>query len=150
MGKASRGKRDRRGSGSAWPRRGRQPPRESGVARGHGGSEGSRLSEALAQLIEPYLEHCGSLHAYEVLVAVGALAWNLASYPPKEQEQALAETLSKMRLPAKELENLGSLLPALAARKRALFPADRRLIAGYEVHSIPTGYYLTVASISFG
>jgi hypothetical protein len=144
MGRASRRKRDRskRGKAPAMDALQRYPPAASRVTAP--APPRGRISEALVKLIDPYVGAADSLDTYQALVALGALAWNLALFPVLEREKHLLEDIRD--LGAADPEGVQDMVRALAGRKTRLFPHDRRLIVHWEITPTPSGLQVTVAA----
>ena len=139
MGRASRRKRDR-WRGSSWKSRATTVATESTPPAPPTGP----LSEALLQLVDPYLHGATTLVAYTALICIGALAWNVASFPEDEREEQLVETIQGKDLPDPDV--LCKMARTLSRRKDELFPNDKRMILDYKVTRVPTGYHVTIVS----
>jgi len=106
-------------------------------------SNKNKISEALGELVKPYIEDDMSLSHIRSLVGVGAIAWNLAlnDGPPLEDVNNLIDN--------KDLNTralFDALISDLINRKLKLFPEDERLIAGWEVSQLPDGRFLIEAA----
>jgi hypothetical protein len=80
------------------------------------------LSEALVQLVHPYLHEATTLAAYKALIGVGVLAWNIALFPEDEREEQLVETIQGKALPDPDV--LCKMARTLSQRKDELFPNE--------------------------
>ena len=107
-----------------------------------------KMSEVLADFIEPYRDWADTEEAYQKLLTLAILAWN-ASFLPTEEQQAMIDKVIDGGLPAatEELKNgLKQIVQMLMARKQAYFSAYRRNIIDYELTDTGKGYRLFVAS----
>jgi len=123
-----------------------------------------KMSTVLLDFIRPYRELAGAPELIRSLVAVGAVAWNLALLPEQERESALAEAVTKAiggsslvgRLAAKLRAGIAGDPPGLADFKRIVrelverklryFAGNRRFILSYEILEAEDELRLVVAS----
>ncbi|MCP3915794.1 MAG: hypothetical protein GY711_09580 [bacterium] len=87
------------------------------------------------------------LKAYDILVGIAVLAWNL-TITRTPCEHHLAEVFES--LDDGEARFLRALLAELSERKERLFPHDDRFIVSWDTSPTPTGFYLQVASMQDG
>jgi hypothetical protein len=127
---------------------------------------GIKLSASLIELCEPFEPENLSTKEFEKLIALAAVAWNIAVLPKEERLEKLTvfvETMPKMR---EELENeintvlhddakntelapattMLHFIGAMIQRKDDLFPNDSRFVLNYNVKDSPEGPHLTVSS----
>jgi hypothetical protein len=130
-----------------------------------------KLSEALINLVEPWKdaddESC--IDGHRNLIAMAAFAWNLTLLSDDQREENLrkiVDEISQMIATKKASfvqrvlrrgrrdtteypvinATITDLLTALMARKKALYPSDRRFVAHFDLAPTFSGYHLTVAS----
>lgn len=120
------------------------------------------MSAALIDLVEPLRNDDLSLKAYQVLIMIGSLAWNLSLFPKSErkaQMQAFFNIEKNYHLSFNEIialasdeevteepnegMNLVQTLKALIHRKERLFPDDRRYVAKAEVDWKNDNFHVT-------
>jgi hypothetical protein len=127
---------------------------------------GIKLSAALIELCEPFEPEKLSTKEFENLIALAAVAWNIAILPKEERLEKLTAFVDEMPEMRQELENeIGVVLHddskdsdfapatttlhfigAMIQRKDELFPYDDRIIMNFNVKDNPEGPHLTVAS----
>ena len=127
---------------------------------------GVKLSAALIELCEPFEPENLSTKEFENLIALAAVAWNIAVFPKDEQLERLTSFIETMPNMKEELEmeidavlhddskDTGSapatttihFIGAMIQRKDELFPNDNRLVLNYSVKDSPEGPHLTVSS----
>jgi hypothetical protein len=130
---------------------------------------GIKLSAALLELCEPFEPENLSTKELENLVALAAVAWNIAVLPKEERIEKLTAFIDEMPTMRQELENeLGKVisddskdtnlspakttlhfLGSLIQRKDELFPNDKRLIVNFNVKDSPKGPHLSVSSAPY-
>jgi len=143
MGKASRRKRERRlGKPLAVPRNvpASLPGPGHRILRNHGRA---KISESLIDLIRPFSTDGADLEQFRGLVAIGAIAWNLAIMDDESLDEALQLFADES---IHDREFFESLVTSLVLRKRQLFPDDRRIVAGWEVTPQPDGRFFVTAA----
>lgn len=144
VGKASRKKRMRRmGSGpSASPGMvPTTPPLKESIA-----PHGSKVSERLVELVRPYLEDSMSRTEYEVLVGLGALAWNLSLLPTEDRQSELRRIGLALNAEPHMQGRTAELVQEFQRRKELLFPSDDRMVLEWEVEDRGCGRYLVLAA----
>jgi phage gp29-like protein len=127
---------------------------------------GVKLSAALIELCEPFEPDILSTKELENLIALAAVAWNIAVLPKEERLERLTafiETIPNMK---EKLESeidtvlhddskntdfapattMLHFIGAMIQRKDELFPNDDRIVVNYNVKDNPEGPYLTVSS----
>lgn len=105
----------------------------------------TKLSERLVELVAPFRQTETNRDEYEVLMKLASVAWNLALFSAVDRDSALSRAVGEL-----SVESRVALLE-LVARKEAMFPEDRRFIAGVQVTDRGAGQlHVTVASISDG
>ena len=128
---------------------------------------GSKLSAALIELCEPFEPENLSTKEFENLIALAAVAWNIAVLPKEERLEKLTAFVDEMPKMRQELENeIGTVLHddskdtdfgpatttlhfigAMIQRKDELFPNDNRLVLNYNVKDSLEDPHLTVSSV---
>jgi hypothetical protein len=107
-----------------------------------------KISEALEDFVEPYLEFANTEEACRKLLTLAVIAWNV-SFLPEEEQQDIVEGISAEVMPAATEEqkaDLKGILSMLIARKKVYFSEYTRKIIGFELTGTGKGYYLSVAS----
>ena len=127
---------------------------------------GIKLSSALIELCEPFEPETLSAKEFENLIALAAVAWNIAVLPKDERLEKLTAFVETMPDMKEELETeidtvlhdnskiadfapattMLHLIGAMIQRKDELFPNDIRLVLNYEVKDSPEGPHLAVSS----
>lgn len=127
---------------------------------------GIKLSAALIELCEPFEPENMSTMEFENLIALAAVAWNIAVLPKDERLEKLTAFMETMPDMKEELvteidsvlhddsknsdfapaTTMLHLIGAMIQRKDELFPDDIRLVLNYEVKDSPEGPHLTVSS----
>ncbi len=105
------------------------------VVRGQRPAGMIKLSDALQQLFEPLRPGEMSPEALRSLATLTSMAWNLSLFPEEEQAQTLktmSETLARS-VPGGDVHVFRNIITSLVARKRELFPDDRRVVTATEV-----------------
>ncbi|MDD1618783.1 MAG: hypothetical protein LUQ52_04580 [Methylococcaceae bacterium] len=127
---------------------------------------GVKLSAALIELCEPFEPDILSTKELENLIALAAVAWNIAVLPKDERLERLTAFIETMPNMKEELESeidtvlhddskntdfapattMLHFIGAMIQRKDELFPNDDRIVVNYNVKDNPEGPYLTVSS----
>jgi phage gp29-like protein len=127
---------------------------------------GVKLSAALIELCEPFEPDILSTKQFENLIALAAVAWNIAVLPKEERLERLTAFIETMPNMKEELESeidtvlhddskntdfapattMLHFIGAMIQRKEELFPNDDRIVVNFNVKDNPEGPYLTVSS----
>ena len=127
---------------------------------------GVKLSAALIELCEPFEPDILSTKELENLIALAAVAWNIAVLPKDERLERLTAFIETMPNMKEKLESeidtvlhddsknsdfapattMLHFIGAMIQRKDDLFPNDNRIVVNYNVKDNPEGPYLTVSS----
>ena len=127
---------------------------------------GSKLSAALIELCEPFEPENLSAKEFEKLIALAAVAWNIAVLPKEERLEKLTAFIETMPNMKEELKSeidtvlhdnskdtdfapattMLHFIGAMIQRKDELFPNDIRLVLNYNVKDCPEGPHLSVSS----
>lgn len=105
-----------------------------------------KMSDALEDVIEPFVADAGTKEAMTKLVGLGAMAWNFTLMPPVEQKKGVQELAESMSAEPEDYEMLIQIVNQLMQRKRKLFPDVDRFIVNYTVEDVGDGWHLSVAS----
>ena len=106
-----------------------------------------KLSEAVLEFAEPLLAAAPNRASQEAAINSAILIWNLALVPD-DQAKELRQAFIDRQPPNDPSEGaeLNALLDELLARKRALFPSDKRFIVQHELRFSGNDVSLFVAS----
>jgi hypothetical protein len=127
---------------------------------------GVKLSAALIELCEPFEPDILSTKELENLIALAAVAWNIAVLPKDERLERLTAFIETMPNMKEKLESeidtvlhddsknsdfapattMLHFIGAMIQRKDELFPNDDRIVVNYNLKDNPEGPYLTVSS----
>ena len=106
-------------------------------------SNGEKMSEVILRFIEPYKETASTLEAFEKLIALAIVAWNVHILKDKEIIGKLKES---MQLGEEEKEDLNQILIAMMLRKELFFADNQRLILDCQVTETNDDFHLQVIS----
>jgi hypothetical protein len=107
------------------------------------------MSEALEELVRPYVQLEFSRHQLESMLSLGVIAWNLSIMGKESSQKILDKSLSDaMRgLGAEALEVSRFLVTEMIQRKKELFPDNDRMMMHFDLHFAGAGQYnISVAS----
>jgi hypothetical protein len=141
MGRARRRKRERREFGSLdLPSN--IPASIRSRARIRKSDRRRKVSEALTDLVQPFVEEDMSLEGFRGLVGIGAVAWNLSLLEDPKLDH-VSDLLKDQDDDYRAW--FEAFVSDLVARKIKLFPKDDRFIAGWKVSLRPDGSYFVTA-----
>ena len=126
----------------------------------------SKLSAALIELCAPFEPENLATKEFENLIALAAVAWNIAVLPKEERLEKLTAFIETMPNMKEELKSeidtvlhdnskdtdfapattMLHFIGAMIQRKDELFPNDIRLVLNYNVKDCPEGPHLSVSS----
>jgi hypothetical protein len=107
------------------------------------------MSEALEELVEPYLQINFKKNQLESMFSLGVLAWNLSIMDKKSSQEMLDEALlnGMKGLGTEAIEVSRFLVTEMIQRKKELFPDNNRMIMHFDLHPAGSGRYnISVAS----
>lgn len=106
-----------------------------------------KMSEVLADFVEPYLEFADTEEAYQKLLTLAVVAWNTSLFPEEEQQDMIDKTLEAMPETPEEVKTgLKEIVNMLMARKKIYFSEYKRMIIDFELTDTGRGYHLSVVS----
>ncbi len=106
-----------------------------------------KMSEVIAELIQPFREEASSLPEYHWLVTLSCVAWNTANLPAEKRMGAINSFLDEFSaMPARDRQEITQIALDLVRRKVALFPDNRRMIVDFKVTETKNDYHVAVAS----
>lgn len=105
-----------------------------------------KMSNALEDVIDPFVEEIETLEAMKNLVGIGAMAWNFALRPAGELKDELPKLIKQFAVDFGDSEMLTDVIHQLIERKQKLFPNVDRYIVSFEVEDVGDGWHLSVAS----
>lgn len=105
-----------------------------------------KMSEALEQLVEPYAYAANSEEAYENLISLGAMAWNMTVMPPEATKEITKGMIAMLGEDPEDVQFVSEQLNALMQRKKKLFPNEDRLIVDFRIEDLGDSRHLTVIS----
>ncbi len=144
MGRASRRKGKRRGRGGLeLPSN--VPASIRNLGRVRRSDPSSKVSEALAELVRPFVEEGMSFEDFRGLVGIGAVAWNISLLDGPILDR-IADLLKDQDDDYRAW--FEAFVSDLVDRTVSLFPRDDRFLAGWDVSLRPDGsYFLTAAAV---
>ena len=107
-----------------------------------------KMSDVLADFVEPYIDMVDTEEAYRRLLTLALTAWN-ASFLPEEEQQDMIDRVLEAGIPAGNDElkaGLKGIVNMLLARKKAHFSQYTRNIIDFEVVDRGDSYHLAVVS----
>jgi hypothetical protein len=132
------------------------------------------MSEILLEFIAPYRDKALDDTALERLIALGAMAWNVALLPESKRETSIDELASKLFMPSRinpkywfrkllvagtmsgkmatspEIVDFKDVINEMIDRKISRFNQNRRWIVSYQVNITPDDVHLSVVSTMHG
>ena len=114
--------------------------------------ENDKISEALTDFIEPYIEDEDD-EDLEMVLDLATFAWNLSFFSKKVAQKEIERMLQdEEMMPAdtepEAKEELKRILGQMIARKKRHFSKYKRLIIDYDLREEDDGFYISVISTS--
>lgn len=116
-----------------------------------------KASAALMEVADPLLALARDRREVQQALALALVAWNLSLIPANERREAMASFMEELVSKSSEdepvsreefLDEFRELMATIISRKLALFPLDRRELAGVEVvDNERNGCFVTVKSL---
>lgn len=96
---------------------------------------GKKMSDTLLEFAEPLLDPLVPNSEQEEMIALAASCWNLSLIPSEEKDEVIAGLFSmfKKELRSKEHDFLEPIIEEMLARKKELFPNDKRTIVEWNI-----------------
>ncbi len=108
---------------------------------------GPKMSDALIKITEPYSAETPNRQAFESLLCLGIVGWNLALTPPADRRRERERLLGSLpRVLVRDRPFMRTLVEEFIQRKEEFFPDNTRLILDYQVTDVADGYHVDVVS----
>jgi hypothetical protein len=109
--------------------------------------KGAKMSDALEELVRPYLDFTEDRESLQGLLSMGAFAWNIAAIPEEDRQELFETAFATMKNQGADLVEQKDLVKTLIERKEKLFPDNCRKIMNFELKYTGRGdYHISVAS----
>jgi hypothetical protein len=110
--------------------------------------KGGNISDALREIVEPYLNITDDRESVETLFSMGMFAWNLAVAAKEDRQELFDKFQAAVKSQDAEMIEEGkALIQKLIERKEQLFPDNHRTIMNFELKYTGRGnYHISVAS----
>ncbi|MEM9271729.1 MAG: hypothetical protein AAGA80_02025 [Cyanobacteria bacterium P01_F01_bin.143] len=109
--------------------------------------ENDKISEALTDFIEPYIEDEYD-EDLEMVLDLATFAWNLSFFSKKVAQKEIECMFQDADTDPEGREELKQIIGQMVARKKRRFSKYKRLIIDYELREDDDGFYLSVISTS--
>jgi len=105
------------------------------VQKGGPGDEGAGVADRIVRVADPFLKEIGPADDHEQVVrsilGFAVAAWNSVLMPEEQGEELLFTVTTVPGLTVAELEEVRTRVDELVARRRELYPDDRRYVDNY-------------------
>ncbi len=109
---------------------------------------GKKMSDTLLEFAEPLIDPLVPNSEQEDKIALAAICWNLSLIPSEEKDEVIGGMFSRFKkeLGSEDSLLMDSILEEMLARKKELFPNDKRMIMEWNIEPIGNGdEFLSVA-----
>lgn len=106
----------------------------------------AKMSEVLLDFIKPYAEYAETFEAYEDLIMVAIVAWNIALISEKQNKDLVKEMIKDLNLSKSDSQDMRNIMQELIERKKKHFAEYNRIITDYQITEAGSEYRLSVAS----
>jgi hypothetical protein len=106
-----------------------------------------KITEALFDVIDPWLDEENSLEDVQTLVSIGALAWNASFNEGATARDKARPFLKTFNADVRTKLTVRQMMLSMIERKLKLHPDDRRKIVDYEVRDTGDGLHVSVFSV---
>jgi hypothetical protein len=96
-----------------------------------------KMSDIIVELAEPLVKRAMNQEQFQMAIGLAALCWNLSLAPEDERPAMVNDMLRELVKPGESTDDVRHIMAVLIARKEALFPNDKRLIADHRVSGGP-------------
>jgi hypothetical protein len=109
----------------------------------------AKMSDALEEFVEPYLESAETYQATQNLYGMAVFAWNLALVSEEERQSTLDDFIKRDALgkSKRDQQDAIEILTEMMERKLRFFGENRNFIVDYQLRMIGNQYHLSVASM---
>ncbi len=95
-----------------------------------------KVSDVILEFAEPLLEYARNERSFKTMVGFAIACWDVALRPEEEQEKSICDAIHRVAKEAGDdpetAAHLETVARVLLARKKAIYPNDRRIILNYE------------------
>lgn len=106
-----------------------------------------KISEALYDVIAPWLNEEETLDELKVLVSIGSLAWNASFNEGATARDKARPVLKTLKADVSTKLTVRQMMLAMIERKLRLYPDDRRVIVEHELIDTGSGFHISVFSV---
>lgn len=106
-----------------------------------------KMSEVILELADELLEMANTKRQYQSVIAIAALAWNLATFEDDTQNQHMLESfLTENVHDEQHKKDTLDIITALIKKKNRLFPDINRIIIDFQLVGNKRNFHLNVIS----
>ena len=105
-----------------------------------------KMSAIVLDFVEPYAKHTKTPEAYQTLIRIAMIAWNVALLPETEHEAMIDIPITNQHLSRADRKEIRNLLEGLIERKNKHFADYNRAIMDYQLAETKDGITLSIAS----
>ena len=104
------------------------------------------MSDAISQIIKPYVNDAPDYNSFNTLVTFACLAWNTSILPEEQRNEAIGKMVDVIPGKMEDRFDTLALLAELMERKRKIFPNITRVIMEYKVTDTGNDFHIAIAS----
>lgn len=99
---------------------------------------GKKMSDTLLEFAEPLIDPLMPYSEQEDKITLAATCWNLSLMPSEEKDKVIGGMFSRFKkeLGSEDSHLMDSILEEMLARKKKLFPNDKRAIVEWNIESM--------------
>lgn len=104
------------------------------------------LSDAITEIIEPFREMADTFEAYQKIVAMACIAWNVELTSAFQRRREIRKAMKGFTgMGFRDRQDFKAIIKELVKRKELLYPNDKRMIVKYEVTKRKNDFHIQVA-----